>query len=134
MKIVVTVDDKDGMMFNKRRQSQDRVLKDRILQLAKGSVLWMNQYTAKQFERADIVRVDEGFLRKAGQGEYCFVEDQSLLSVADQIEEMVILKWNRSYPADRFLDVKPESKGFTCRYMEEFPGSSHEKITMEIWG
>ena len=34
MNIIVCLDDKNGMMFNKRRQSQDRVLRQRMLELA----------------------------------------------------------------------------------------------------
>ena len=34
MIVMVCVDDKNGMMFNKRRQSQDRVLRQRMLELA----------------------------------------------------------------------------------------------------
>ena len=34
MIVMVCVDDKNGMMFNKRRQSQDRVLRQHMLVLA----------------------------------------------------------------------------------------------------
>ena len=36
MKIIVCVDNQNGMMFNHRRQSQDRVLRKRILELTGG--------------------------------------------------------------------------------------------------
>lgn len=49
MKIIVCVDNQNGMMFNHRRQSQDRVLKKRILELTGGKKLWMNAYSQKQF-------------------------------------------------------------------------------------
>ena len=41
MKIIVCVDNQNGMMFNHRRQSQDRVLRKRILELTGGEKLWM---------------------------------------------------------------------------------------------
>ena len=41
MIIMVCVDDNNGMMFNKRRQSQDRVLRQRMLELAGEKKLWM---------------------------------------------------------------------------------------------
>jgi len=141
MKIIVALDDKDGMMFNKRRQSQDRVLRERVFKLTEGSALWMNEYSKKQFEAdenaADFVHnicTDEAFLQKASAGEYCFVESDSLVLVKEQIEEIVIFRWNRRYPGDKFLDVRPQDLGFDCKSVEEFAGSSHEKITMEIWG
>ena len=49
MKIIVCVDNQNGMMFNHRRQSQDRVLRKRILELTGGKKLWMNAYSQKQF-------------------------------------------------------------------------------------
>ena len=36
MKIIVCVDNQNGMMFNHRRQSQDRVLRKRIMELTGG--------------------------------------------------------------------------------------------------
>ncbi|MBQ7359164.1 MAG: ribonuclease Z [Lachnospiraceae bacterium] len=135
MKVIVVLDDQNGMMFNNRRQSQDMALRSRILDLTKESKLWMNEYTAKQFECVEQwMRVDNLFLDKAGVGEYCFVENESLLQVKDKIEEMIIFRWNRRYPGDRFLDANPETLGMTCKYIEEFEGTSHEKITMEVWG
>ena len=135
MIVIVAIDDKAGMMFNKRRQSQDKVLRDKVLQLTQGSVLWMNAYTAKQFDGiTEGIQIDEMFLQKASKGEFCFVENEKLESVACQIEKMVIFKWNRRYPGDFFLDVTPDKCGLVCTHTEEFEGSSHEKITMEIWG
>ncbi len=134
MIVIVALDDKEGMMFHKRRQSQDQVLRENVLNLSKESLLWMNEYTAKQFDCAkDYMRVDASFLDKAGLGEYCFVEDQLLSKVADQIEEMIVFRWNRRYPGDVFLDVRPHELGMTCVKAQEFAGTSHEKITMEIW-
>ena len=52
MKIIVCVDNQNGMMFNHRRQSQDRVLRKRILELTGGEKLWMNAYSQKQFLHA----------------------------------------------------------------------------------
>ena len=49
MILIVAVDEDKGMMFNRRRQSKDRVLRERILSLAKGGKLWMNAYTRRQF-------------------------------------------------------------------------------------
>ena len=45
MILMVAVDDNNGMMFNKRRQSQDRVLRDRIRKLCANGRLWVNHYT-----------------------------------------------------------------------------------------
>ena len=39
------VDNSMGMLFNHRRQSRDRVLVQRILEITRGHALWMNAYT-----------------------------------------------------------------------------------------
>ena len=80
MILIVCVDDDKGMMFNHRRQSQDRVLRRHILDRVGDAKLWMNGYSAKMFEKdeSEQVRkcliVDEDFLKKAAKGEYCFAE------------------------------------------------------------
>ena len=67
MILIVCLDDKGGMAFNRRRQSKDRVLREQILALTEGRPLWMNSYSALQFEDAPNIRVDEAFLEKAGR-------------------------------------------------------------------
>ena len=89
MKIIVCVDNQNGMMFNRRRQSQDRVLRKRILELTGGKKLWMNAYSQKQFlqvngnmskeqEQSGQIQADEAFLEKAGPGEYCLSRTRML--------------------------------------------------------
>ena len=44
MKIIICLDDDNGMMFNNRRQSRDeKVVKD-IIEMTDGHSLWMNDY------------------------------------------------------------------------------------------
>ncbi len=43
---IVCLDDENGMLFNGRRQSRDRVVTERIALLAAGKKLWMNGYSA----------------------------------------------------------------------------------------
>ena len=61
MIIMVCVDDHNGMMFNKRRQSQDRTLRQHMLELTNGKKLWMNAYSMGQFpdEAASRIQVTE---------------------------------------------------------------------------
>ena len=50
--------------------------------------------------------------------------------IADKIEKIVLFRWNRHYPADAHFQF-PGKWALTAR--EDFPGSSHEKITMEVY-
>ena len=57
MILIVCVDDNKGMMFNHRRQSQDRVLRRHILDRVGDAKLWMNGYSAKMFEKDESEQV-----------------------------------------------------------------------------
>lgn len=134
MIILIAVDDDNGLMFNHRRQSMDRVLRERIVQISKDSVLWMDAYTAKQFNTLpENARVSEDFLTEAGEGEFCFVEDHHLEEVSDRIESMYLFHWNRRYPSDFKLDFLPDEHEFRLASVEDFAGYSHDDITMQIW-
>ena len=74
---------------------------------------------------------DDDFLKKAGANELCFVEDQSLKTYAEKVSEVILLKWNRVYPADVHFPI--DFRGWKLVQAEEFAGSSHEKITEEIY-
>lgn len=135
MIVCVAVDDNFGMTFNKRRQSQDKCLRSELLQTAKESILWMNHYSAKQFEvpLPENVRVDEDFLKKAGAKDVCFVENLPVADYKEQIKKVILFKWNREYPADWHFDILVAQPGWKLLSVREFQGNSHEKITREEW-
>lgn len=131
MNLIICLDDKNGIQFNHRRQSRDQVVCDRVLQLAKDSTLWMNGYSAKLFP-IDKVRVDENFFQSAGAGDYCFAEDADFLAYVEKIDKVIVYRWNKVYPSDVKIE-KAFLAGRTLVQTEDFPGSSHEKITQEIY-
>jgi hypothetical protein len=95
--------------------------------------LWMNSYSEKQFVEItkENLTVCEEFLDLAREGEYCFVENLSLLNCEKQIEQVILYHWNRNYPADFYFDF--DLTDWKIISQEEFAGSSHEKITKEIY-
>lgn len=135
MRIIVCVDDTYGMTFNKRRQSQDALLREKLLRDLKGRRLWMNAYSSKQFADTDtdIICVDEDFLHKASDEDYCFVENMDVSPFKDQIGEILLFKWNRRYPSDFKFKISLLEDGWKLISSEEFEGSSHEKITKEVY-
>lgn len=134
MKIIVCLDDKNGMLFAGRRQSKDSLLRQRVLELTRVSRLWMNSYTAGQFtEAAENLCCDEAFLEKAAPGEYCFVENTDISPYADQIESVIIYRWNRAYPGDVKFPMELFADVWRMESHLEFPGSSHESITEETY-
>lgn len=133
MIIAVCVDGRGGMLFNRRRQSQDRAQREDLLALCAGRRLWVAPYSAPLFGEQEGIAVDEDFLTKAAAGEVCFVEDRSIAPAAGQMEEIILYNWNRAYPADVHLDFDPAAAGFALAEQREFSGASHEKITREIY-
>lgn len=133
MIIIVCIDDKNGMTFNGRRQSQDRVLRGRIVSMAGAHRLWMNAYSAKQFADmdSDNIVTDEGFLELAGAGEYCFVENQDTSPYIHRIEGIILYRWNRTYPADFWFSM--DMARWRLEQSRDFAGASHEKITEEVY-
>ena len=135
MILIVCADDNGGVMFNHRRQSRDRVLRSRVLQMTEGKKLWMSEYSARQFgpELAPQITVCNELLEQAGPGEYCFLEGQPAAGAADRVESVILFKWNRVYPTDVTFDLWPLEEPWQLTEVSEFEGSSHEKITMEVY-
>lgn len=52
MIVITCLDQKNGMMFNHRRQSQDSVLREHVAKLVANVPLWMNHYSAQNRKSA----------------------------------------------------------------------------------
>ena len=135
MVVMVCLDDNGGMLFNHRRQSQDRVLRDEILRQAGDGKLYVNAYTARQFtaEQQERLVISEDFLAQAGPEDFCFVENVALSPWEDQIRTLILFHWNRVYPTDMSFDIPLIDHGWKLTETREFPGYSHEKITQEVY-
>ena len=133
MKLIVCLDDQNGMLFNGRRLSKDSCLRRRILEITRSGTLWMNAYSAGQFEEEEQNwKTDEEFLVKAGTGEYCFVENADIRVCVERVEELIIYRWNRLYPSDTVFPLEAFSHWEKVSSFA-FPGSSHEKLTEEVY-
>ena len=134
MVICVAVDDNMGMTFNKRRQSKDCVLREKLMELVGDGKLWINTYTSNQFDLlpAKNIIVDDDLLNKAGKCDLCFIENLSAINYIDKIEKIYLFKWNRIYPADFYFDI-PLNEGWKLISKLDFEGNSHKNITQEEW-
>ncbi|MGO5336751.1 ribonuclease Z [Bilifractor sp. LCP19S3_H10] len=126
MIVITVIEDRGGMMFNHRRLSRDRVLTEKIKNLVGNHTLWIDAYSATLFPDA---HVDEDFLQKAGEDDFCFVEDRNLIPYKDRISTLYLFYWNRRYPADLFFNL-PLAE-YEMISQEDFPGYSHDKITLQ---
>ena len=130
MILAVCIDDKNGMTFNRRRQSRDSAQQADLLAWCGSRTLWMHPYSAPLFADSDI-RADEAFLEKAAEGEVCFVEMCSLKGMEKRAETVILYRWNRVYPADLRLEL--DLSAYRLAETVEFSGTSHETITREIY-
>ena len=130
--LVAGVDDRMVMTFNARRQSKDRVQRERLLSFLKGERLWMSEYSGRLFGEVDGVFAHDAFLRKVKSGEAVFIED-ILPETLKGISRVILYKWNERYPSEVVFPFDLSKEGFALKASEDFEGSSHEKITEEIY-
>ena len=126
MKLIVCLDDNKGMMFNNRRQSRDRVLTENILELCKGEELYTSEYSSKLFPE-NTVEICEN-PEKITDG-YYFVENFIVAEIF--VEEVIVYNWNKVYPSDMHFNI--DLSKWKLIESVDFEGSSHEKITREIY-
>lgn len=128
--LYVCLDDRNGLLFNKRRQSRDiRVLED--IGASFSGELLIGAYSEKLIKEAGIpCRVVSE--EEISDGHY-FAEALPTDSMVANTGTLVIYRWNRHYPADTRWDAFPEELGFSLAETTEFPGKSHEKITKEVY-
>lgn len=132
MTVFVCIDDRGGMLFNKRRQSRDsRVIED-VIRTAEDGVLYISDFSEMLFEEseASVISVPDP-LESAGEGGFVFIENRHLKEHIKKIDRLIIYKWNRKYPSDFTLDIDPIADGFKKKSTREFGGTSHDKITRE---
>jgi len=128
MKLIICIDEKCGMLFNKRRQSRDRLLNEYILNMAEGSIA-LTPYSAKMFPESEKITVAEDIFSTTA--EYAFAEER--IEDISKFSHIYIFNWNRKYPSDVRFEHNPESLGFALESVDEFAGSSHEKITLSVY-
>ena len=92
----------------------------------------MNEYSYGQFseDEFDNIIVDEDFLNKAGDEDFCFVENVDIKPYLQEIHGIILFRWNRIYPSD-FRFPKEILEDFNREEICEFAGSSHDKISQD---
>lgn len=130
MNLILCLDDRGGLLFNRRRLSRDIAVCKRCLSLADTKKLRMNSYSAKLFaEYMDRILVEEDFYKGAGENDFCFAESE--LPDLVNVGRLYVFRWNRNYPSDVRFD--PLERGFTLKTTEDIAGNSHPVITLEVY-
>ena len=133
IKVAITLDDNGGLMFNKRRQSRDKRLIADLCAKTTGFI-YISPYSKLLFEEyQDRIKIADNPLVECPDGSTAFVEGQTLGEYIDDIDELLVYKWNRLYPSDIKIDIDIKSEGFKMHAKYEFVGNSHDKITKEVY-
>ena len=134
MKLIVCLDNKNGMAFYGCRQSRDAKVCEQILARTGDSDLWMNAYSSKLFQQCkDRVRIAEEVLADVPKDAYCFLENVDPSPYLDAVEELWVFRWNRDYPSDLKFPMEFISLKFHKTATEEFSGRSHPRVTLEVF-
>lgn len=134
MKIIVCLDDRGGMCFNRRRQSRDRVMLDDMAKMTHGVTLYAEEFSRKLLEGHGIPFVAcDDMEQSVGTEDYCFFECGCPNEAISDAKEIIAYRWNRLYPADVYFDIDALNDAFTLCESVELEGYSHEKITKEIY-
>ncbi len=127
---VVCLDNKGGMTFLGKRQSRDRVLIEELIKSTDGTV-YISDFSTPLFKMHEgRYTVVENPLTDAPSGAVCFIENLAVSPVLDEIDEIILYKWNRHYPSDMKTDIPFDR--FYVVGESEFVGSSHDRISKVI--
>ena len=131
--VAITVDDKMGLAFNNRRQSRDKNLIADMCKKYDGKI-YLTEKSAMLFdEYEDRIEIVSDPLSLCPDGGFCFVEMTHLSEYVNEIGELIVYHWNRSYPSDKKLDIDINECGFKMVAKYEFAGNSHDIITKGIY-
>lgn len=134
MKVIVCLDQRNGMSFCGKRQSMDRCLREHLAGVVQSEMLWMNAYSVGQFSDTTLnIHVDDAYLDKAGENEFCFVENRDLTPYMDKIHWLGVYRWDRLYPSNLSFPLDKVKDKLQLLYTEVFEGFSHKQIQLEVY-
>lgn len=133
MILIFTLDDDNGTQLAGKRQSRDRAVGEKIIALANNN-LHMLQKTTSFFKNNDMTNVlctVWSDLWRIPENAVFFAEDVLPDEVMASAEKIYVFRWNRRYPS--LVQDRVNLDGYNKTVIEEFPGYSHEKITLEVY-
>lgn len=135
MKLIATIDDRIGVLFNHRRQSRDSAVMADIINTVMGTHLWVSPYTAQLFDEdaCPSLCVDDGAVDHARPGEFYFAENGGFPPNEANIEQIVLYRWNRAYPSDVKFPLDLSAPEWELVSTGDIKGISHPKITKEVY-
>lgn len=125
MNLIVCIANNNGIMFNKRRVSKDALLIERLKGITKENKIYVSEYSKPLFDGFDNLVLS---IENLTNNDFYFLENEDYNG---NIDKIIIYKWNRDYPADKYFDIDLSS--YELISTQDFQGSSHDLITEEIY-
>lgn len=143
MKLVFVLDQKNGMMFNHRRQSFDQAIIKKVVNDVneiKGC-LWLSDYSKELFASYDVnvMPLEEFDLSKANEKDFIFIENidvdlEAMIADKEVSVELNFYRWDKVYPSDKKMTFTKELlDAFFVKDSYEMSGDIHDVISVEIW-
>ena len=126
MTIILCLDDRNGLSFNKRRQSRDKLLIENILTYKN---VFIAQHSASLFT-GNAIKIVENISDLPNNAVY-FHEITEPKNIINQFDTVIIYRWNRHYPSDVKFNLNTNM--YDKIQEESFVGFSHDKITKEVY-
>ena len=143
MKIVFVLDQKNGMMFNYRRQSFDQAILKKIVNdvnEVEGRV-WLSDYSKELFASYDVnmMPLEEFGLSKVNDNDVVYVENidvdlEAMIANKEVSIELNFYRWDKVYPSDKKMTFTKELlDAFFVKDSYEMSGETHDVISVEVW-
>lgn len=126
MTLYICLDDRNGLRFNHRRQSRDSAVLEDIRSRLAGP-LGIDAFSETLIREAEIP-----YVLSQDTADF-FTEDLPSEELLEKTEILVIYRWNRHYPSDVTWEPDLSGMGFVLTDTSDFPGTSHECITREVY-
>ena len=88
--LIVCISNNNGMMFNNRRQSRDRLLLEKLCTDYQNERIIIHEYSQKLFEGLPVEVTTEVCVNDATS----FVEDPDLIPCEAIFDKIIVVRWN----------------------------------------
>ena len=132
MKLVVCLDENNGIRFFCKREGQDELQRKNLFELIGNAKLFLTKYSYdlyKDFE-FNFEIIDEN--TEIVEDSVFLYEGEFLERFLPYVDEIIVYFWNRDYPFDETFE-EFLNDDWKAREIFEFKGKSHEKITRKIF-
>ncbi len=131
MNVIICLDDNNGMLFNNRRQSRDKMVLCDIFRDLRGETLYITPFSENLMaDYSDRISVCDD-VSEIDAGQWFFCENVDLMPFVDRIEKIIVYNWNRVYPAD--FSCSLDFSAYTLVGEFEFECNSHKVITKKVF-